>query len=109
MKKVFLALLCAGLFFACGNKKTAEEPAIDSTACQEEVVVDEPVADEPVAEVTEAPAQETKTTTTSGKKQTVKQNAQQAAENVANAAIDKGEQAATEAVTTTPTQSKRRR
>ena len=106
MKKLFLALLCAGLFFACGNKKTAEEPAIDSTACQE--VVEEPeVVAEP--EVAEAPVQETQQTTTPAKKQTVKQHAQSAAENVANAAIDKAENTATEAVTTTPTQNKKRR
>ncbi|MBO7491001.1 MAG: hypothetical protein J6T59_01015 [Bacteroidales bacterium] len=107
MKKVFLALLCAGLFFACGNKKTAEEPAVDSTACQE-VVVDEPeVAAEPeVAEVAE-PVQETKANTTTSKpkpKPTVQQHAQEAAEQVANAAIDEAANQATNAV-----QSKKRR
>ena len=99
MKKVFLALLCAGLFFACGNKKTAEEPAVDSTAI-EEVVVDEPevVAEPEVAEVAE-PAQETKANTTTSKpKPTVQQHAQQAAEQVANTAIDKAESEATSTI-----------
>ena len=53
MKKVFLAVLCAGLFFACGNKKAQEPEALMDTvpAQQEEVVQQEPeeVA-EPVAE-----------------------------------------------------------
>ena len=43
MKKLFLVLLCAGLFVACGNKNKQEEP------------VAEPAAQE---EVTEAPAPE---------------------------------------------------
>jgi outer membrane biosynthesis protein TonB len=107
MKKLFLALLCAGLFFACGNKKTAEEPAVDTTACQEQVV-DEPevVAEPEVAEAAEAPAQEPKANTTSKPKPkpTVQQHAQQAAENVANAAIDQAESNATQQI-----QSKKRR
>lgn len=105
MKKVFLALLCAGLFFACGNKKTAEEPAIDSTTI-EQAVVEEPevVAEPEVAEVAE-PAQETKANTTTSKpKPTVQQHAQQAAEQVANTAIDEAANQATNAV-----QSKKRR
>ncbi len=106
MKKLFLALLCAGLFFACGNKKTAEEPAVDTTACQEQVV-DEPevVAEPEVAEVAE-PVQETKANTSSKPKPkpTVQQHAQQAAENVANAAIDQAESNATQQI-----QSKKRR
>ncbi|MBO7444785.1 MAG: hypothetical protein J6T86_00035 [Bacteroidales bacterium] len=106
MKKLFLALLCAGLFFACGNKKTAEEPAVDTTACQEQVVDEPEVCAEPeVAEVAE-PVQETKANTASKPKPkpTVQQHAQQAAENVANAAIDQAESNATQQI-----QSKKRR
>ena len=50
MKKVFLAVLVAGLFVACGNKNTEAE-ATDSTAVETEVVEEAPVAEEPVAEV----------------------------------------------------------
>jgi len=116
MKKVFLAVLCAGLFFACGNKKQAEPEALVDTvpAQQEEVVqqepeeVAEPVADEPVAQA--APAKKTNTT---AKKQTpapqanvqkvdnntsVKDRAEKAATNVANTAIDKAEKETTNAI-----------
>lgn len=54
MKKVFLAVLVAGLFVACGNKNTEAE-ATDSTAVEVEEVVEEVVeapATEEVAEVT---------------------------------------------------------
>lgn len=108
MKKVFLVLLCASLFVACGNKKTQEEQAVDTVATEvvaEEPVVEEPVAEEPVAEA--APAKTT--TTTSSKKQTVKEHAQAAAENVANAAIDKAESNATETVNNSTTPNKKRR
>ena len=57
MKKVLLAVLCAGLFFACGNKKQAEQPEtlIDTPVAQQPMVepeqqVAEPVAQEPVAQ-----------------------------------------------------------
>lgn len=113
MKKVFLAVLCAGLFFACGNKKQAEPEALVDTVPVEEVVeevtevVEEPVAEEPVAQA--APAKKTNTT---AKKQTpapqanvqkvdnntsVKDRAEKAATNVANTAIDKAEKETTNA------------
>ena len=65
MKKVFLAVLCAGLFFACGNKKQAEQPeTLVDTPVVEQTVAEiteeaEPVAEEPVAEA--APAKKTAT------------------------------------------------
>ena len=116
MKKVFLAVLCAGLFFACGNKKAQEPEALMDTVPVEEVVeevaeevVEEPVAEEPVAQTTPA-----KKTTTTAKKtpskaeqagiqkvnenQTVKQHAEKAATNVANTAIDKAESDATNSI-----------
>ncbi|MBR5921383.1 MAG: hypothetical protein IKZ56_09510 [Bacteroidales bacterium] len=116
MKKVFLAVLCAGLFFACGNKKAQEPEALMDTvpAQQEEVVqqepeeVAEPVADEPVAQTTPA-----KKTTTTPKKNTssstptvsktneapsVQEHAQSAANRVANKAIDKAEAEATSTI-----------
>lgn len=110
MKKVFLAVLCAGLFFACGNKKAQEPEALMDTVPVEEVieevaeeVVEEPVAEEPVAQTTPA-----KKTTTQPKKNnntnnsgmtasktneasTVEQHAKDAANRVANKAIDKAE------------------
>ncbi len=113
MKKLFLAVLCAGLFFACGNKKQAEPEALMDTvpAQQEEVVQQEPeeVA-EPVAQTTPA-----KKTTTTPKKNTtttapasaaqkvdnnasLKDQAKKAGTNVAGAAIDKAETEATNAI-----------
>lgn len=56
MKKVFLAVLVAGLFVACGNKNTEAE-ATDSAAVVEEEVVVEEVA-EPVQEVAEVATEE---------------------------------------------------
>ena len=116
MKKEFLAVLCAGLFFACGNKKAQEPEALMDTvpAQQEEVVqqepeeVAEPVAEEPVAQTTPA-----KKTTTTPKKNTssstptvsktneapsVQEHAQSAANRVANKAIDKAEAEATSTI-----------
>ena len=117
MKKLFLAVLCAGLFFACGNKKQAETEALMDTvpAQQEEVVqqepeeVAEPVAEEPVAQnqgKKTTPAKKT-TTPTKAEQQgiqkvddnsTVKKHAEQAATNVANTAIDKAEKEATSTI-----------
>ena len=113
MKKLFLAALCAGLFFACGNKKQAEpETLVDTPACQE-MVEETPAVEEqePVAEVQEpAPAPAKKTTATPKKTtnnnnnsgmtatketQSVKEHAESAANKIANKAIDKAEQEAT--------------
>lgn len=116
MKKVLLAVLCAGLFFACGNKKQQPETLVDSTACQQEEMVQETPAveeQEPVAEVQEpaapaAPAKKKTTTTakktttdnnsglqTTKESQSVEDHAKQAANRVANKAIDKAEQETT--------------
>lgn len=99
MKKLFLVLLCAGLFVACGNKQKTEEPAVDTVAVEvaEEPVQEEaaPVAEEPVQEAAPAPAPAKKATP---KKQTVKEHAQAAGEQVANAAIDKAAEEATQSV-----------
>ncbi|MBR3557394.1 MAG: hypothetical protein IKN78_00770 [Bacteroidales bacterium] len=117
MKKVFLAVLCAGLFFACGNKKAQETEALMDTVPAEvvaepvaEEVVAEPVAEEPVAQA--APAK--KTTTTPKKNTTttapasaaqkvdnnasLKDQAKKAGTNVAGAAIDKAETEATNTI-----------
>ena len=115
MKKVFLALLCAGLFFACGKKKAQEQPeALIDTPVVEEVIqdvveeVEEPVAEEPVAQTT--PAKKTtkpakKTNNNSGmsasktnESPTVKEHAESAANKIANTAIDKGEKEATSTI-----------
>ena len=114
MKKVFLAVLCAGLFFACGNKKAQEPEALMDTVPVEEVVeevaeevVEEPVAEEPVAQTTPAKKTTTttkkndpkpnKTNTTTGMSankegtQSVKEHAESAGNRIANKAIDKAE------------------
>lgn len=93
MKKVFLVLLAAGMFVACGNK-AAEEETTDTVAVVEEVV-EAPVVEEAPA-VEEAPvAEETKT---------IKSAATKAAIN----AIEKGSEAATDA-TVNEIQTKSRR
>lgn len=114
MKKVFLAVLCAGLFFACGNKKQAEPEALVDTVPVEEViqdvaeeVVEEPVAEEPVAQATPAKKNNTtpKKNNNSGmaaaktnEAPTVQEHAQSAANRVANKAIDKAESEATSTI-----------
>jgi uncharacterized protein YcfL len=96
MKKLFLLALCAGLFVACGNKNAKTEDVKDTTVVEEVVapVEEEAVVAEeaPVQEAAPAPAK------TNNKKQTVKEHAQSAAENVANAAIDQAEKDATNTV-----------
>ncbi len=116
MKKVLLAVLCAGLFFACGNKKQAEPEALMDTtpACEE--VVEAPV--EEVAPVEEAAPVAEKTTpakkTTTAKKNTsstgytaakknaaeptLKEQAEGAANRVAGKAIEKAEKDATNTI-----------
>ena len=114
MKKVFLAVLCAGLFFACGNKKAQEPEALVDTLPVEEVIedvaeeVEEVVAEEPVAQAT--PAKKTNTTakqntgntgmttTKTNEAPTVQEHAQSAANRVANKAIDKAETETTNAI-----------
>ncbi|MCR4680683.1 MAG: hypothetical protein K5636_03615 [Bacteroidales bacterium] len=100
MKKLFLVLLCAGLFVACGNKNKDAEQCADTTAA--EVIAEPAPVEEPVV-AEEAPAQEQAAPAkqTSKPKQTVKQHAQSAAENVANTAIDKAESEATQQVVNT--------
>ena len=58
MKKLFLVLLAAGLFVACGTKQTDETTAADSTIVEDTIAAPE---EAPVAEVTE-PAPEAATT-----------------------------------------------
>lgn len=101
MKKVFLALLCAGLFVACGNKNKVveEQPAVDSVVVEE--IVEEPVVEEPVVaeEPAPAPAKATTTkknnnkpaTTNKTEDQTLKEHAKQTGTAVGNAALDKVE------------------
>ena len=88
MKKVFLALLVAGLFVACGNKNTEAEntdsTAMDSTITEEVVPAAEPAA-EPVAEVQAQPTTE--------KEQTVGQVAKEEGDKLAKEAIKAGAQA----------------
>lgn len=116
MKKLFLAVLCAGLFVACGNKnKQVEEPAIDTVAVEE--VVEEPVVEEPVVAEEPAPAAKASTpakknNTTTNKtnnNQTVGEHAKQAANTVGNAAISKVETEAVKEINETPTPTKKRR
>ena len=117
MKKLFLAALCAGLFFACGNKKQAEQPEtlIDTPVSQQPMVepeqqVAEPVADEPVAQTTPAKKNNTtakKNNTPSKAEQqgiqqvdnsSIKTHVEKSATNVANTAIDKAEKEATNTI-----------
>lgn len=122
MKKVFLVLLCASLFVACGNKKQkADELVADTVAVQE--VVEEPVAEEqPVAEEP-APAPAKKTTTPAKKTSTpakpvvkseptsttLKEHAKKSAENVGHTVINKVEKDANNAINEGATPTKARR
>ena len=117
MKKVLLAVLCAGLFFACGKKIQAEQPEtlIDTPVVQQvieepEQQVAEPVADEPVAQTTPAKKNNTtakKNNTPSKAEQqgiqqvdnsSIKTHVEKSATNVANTAIDKAEKEATNTI-----------
>lgn len=91
MKKVFLAVLCAGLFFACGNKKQAEPTTLIDTTEQEELVedvidtiVDEVAAvveDEPVATTTPKTTNTNKTNKTTQPTKAQKEGIQQVNDN----------------------------
>ena len=117
MKKLFLALLCAGLFFACGNKKDQANTLKDSTdVANIEAPVDSSVCDqaEPACEqqeaVAETPSKKTNTTpskktnnsgmtsTKNNETQSVKQHAESAGNRIANKAIDKAESEATSTI-----------
>lgn len=115
MKKIFLALLCAGLFVACGNKNKEVEQVADTIPAQE--VVEEPVVEEP--EVAEAPAEQPQPAAkpaakkpaakTEEPKQTLGAHAKQAGENIGHAAIEKVEQKATSDINNGTTPTKKRR
>lgn len=115
MKKVFLALLCAGLFFACGNKKEQATTLADSNnVATIEAPVDTLVEEEPAAEpqeaVAETPSKKTNTTpskktnnsgmtsTKNNETQSVKEHAESAGNRIANKAIDKAESEATSTI-----------
>ncbi|MBR1991038.1 MAG: hypothetical protein IJ986_02035 [Bacteroidales bacterium] len=89
MKKVFLALLVAGLFVACGNKNTEAENT-DSTA-MDSVVVEEPVVEAPAVEA--EPVAEVQTPAPAEKEQTVGQVAKEEGDKLAKEAIKAGAQA----------------
>lgn len=61
MKKVFLAVLAAGLFFACGNDKTNDQANEEVEAPETEVTTETPAveAETPAVEA-ETPVAETK-------------------------------------------------
>lgn len=96
MKKLFLFVAVAAICFSCGNKQeAAEETLVDSTAV-ETVVEEQPVAEQPVvAEKQEAPAKKTAATPA---KETVKENAEKTLADVANKAIDKAGEVATQEI-----------
>lgn len=96
MKKVFLVLLAAGLFVACGNKNQAEEAEAIDSVVTEEVVVDTPVVEEVVEEVVAeaAPAE------AAPAKKTLKQVAKETGESVAKTAIEEAGAEATNAIQT---------
>ena len=115
MKKVFLAVLCAGLFFACGNKKQAQPETLVDTPVVENVIEDaaaeeeEAAAEEPVAQAAPAkkPAATPKknnnsntgmTVSKTNEAPTVQEHAQNAANRIANKAIDKAESEATNTI-----------
>lgn len=96
MKKLFLFVAVAAICFSCGNKQeAADETFVDSTAVKT-VVKEQPVAEQPVvAEKQEAPAQKPAATPA---KETVKENAEKTLADVANKAIDKAGEVATQEI-----------
>lgn len=124
MKKVFLVLLCASLFVACGNKKQKADELVADTVAVEEVVEEPVVEEQPVAEEpAPAPAPAKKTTTPAKKTSTpakpvvkseptsttLKEHAKKSAENVGHTVINKVEKDANNAINegATPTKAKR--
>lgn len=114
MKKVLLAVLCTGLIFACCNRKKAEPQPVVATDTTVAEVIQEPTEPEVVEAPVEEPAQPAapaKKNTTTAKKNTsstgmtaskktdaaptVEEHAKNAANRVANKAIDKAEEDAT--------------
>lgn len=104
MKKVFLALLVAGLFVACGNKNTEAENT-DSTA-MDSVVVEEPVVEAPAVEA--EPVAEVQTPAPAEKEQTVGQVAKEEGDKLAKEAIKAGAQAGSEELKNVAKQSQTR-
>ena len=104
MKKVFLALLVAGLFVACGNKNTEAENT-DSTA-MDSVVVEEPVVEAPVVEA--ETVAEVQTPAPAEKEQTVGQVAKEEGDKLAKEAIKAGAQAGSEELKNVAKQSQTR-
>ncbi|MBQ7490892.1 MAG: hypothetical protein IJT51_10300 [Bacteroidales bacterium] len=100
MKKLFLVVLAAGLFAACGNgNKEADEAATnDSIPAQDEVVMDQPAEEAPVAEAT---------TTTTEKETTIKEEAKKVGTEVAKEAINAGGDAAKEEIKDLPKKPRR--
>lgn len=97
MKKLFLFVAVAAICFSCGNKQeAADETLDDSTAVETVVSQQQPVAEQPVvAEKQEAPAQKPAATPA---KETVKENAEKTLADVANKAIDKAGEVATQEI-----------
>ena len=104
MKKVFLALLVAGLFVACGNKNTEAENT-DSTAMETEVI--EEATEAPAAEPAAEPVAETQAQPTE-KEQTVGQVAKEEGDKLAKEAIKAGAQAGSEELKNVATPSQTR-
>ncbi len=102
MKKLFLIVLAAGLFAACGNgnKEADENVTNDSIPAQDEVAMDQP------AEEAEAPVAEATTTTTENET-TIKEEAKKVGTEVAKEAINAGGDAAKEEIKDLPKQKRR--
>lgn len=107
MKKLFLVVLAAGLFVACGNK-TAETENVDTTAVDTTVVEEvapecDAVAEEPaVAENTQAKPAATK----AEDNKTIKETAKEVGTDVAKKAINKGGEEATKQINNVSTSDK---
>lgn len=105
MKKVFLALLVAGLFVACGNKNTEAENT-DSTAMETEVI--EEATEAPAAEPAAEPVAEVQTPAPAEKEQTVGQVAKEEGDKLAKEAIKAGAKAGSEELKNVAKQSQTR-
>jgi len=106
MKKLFLVVLAAGLFVACGNKTTDTENT-DTTAVDSAVVVEEEApACEAVVEEPAVAENQAKPAAKAEDNKTIKETAKEVGTDVAKKAINKGGEEATKQINNVSTSDK---
>lgn len=100
MKKLFLVVLAAGLFVACGNKTTDTENTDTTTVDSAAVVVEEeaPACEAVVEEPAVAENQAKPAAANAEDNKTIKETAKEVGTDVAKKAINKGGEEATKQI-----------